>query len=454
MQQEQQPAAESTPGKPARRRAARGAGDTATPAPKRGEKKGRQRGNGEGSIYLQERRLKNGKVAKRWVGSLFRDGKWQYIYGSSRAEVAQKLTEALKERQDGIPWASGRRTLGAWLDHWLANVVKPEREPTTYEQYEIAVRVHTKPYLGDIPITKLVPEDVVEWLRKLEAKKVGVRTRQVALTRLRTALALAVKRRRSTGVTYNAAALVERPKQPKVKRVSPKPEVLERLLGVIHGERLEAMVILALAAGLRRGEALGLQWEDIDRDARTLTVRRRVSRVGKKARKDDESGLLVREGAKSDSGQRVVMLSEIAMDALQARWKRQLEERMAAGAEWKGPDYHGGKATGFVFTSEVGTELKPRYVDKSFHSVRYRAGLGDKTFYGLRHDFASLLLKSRVQGRIVQEMMGHSDYSITANVYQTPADAQQREAADLLNGILRAAQARGIARATQTRKAS
>ena len=183
---------------------------------------------------------------------------------------------------------------------------------------------------------------------------------------------------------------------------------------------------------MRRGEVLGLHWEDVDLDARTLTVRRRVNRVGKGL------GLIVRDGAKSDSGVRTVVLPQLVVQALRAHRSHQLEDRRVAGTSWKGPDYADGKATGFIFTSEIGTVLEPRKVDSYFDSVRERAGLDSHTFHGLRHDFAGLLLAAGVPGRVVMEMMGHADYAITANIYQHVPDELQRLAADHLDAMLSA----------------
>src|SRR5207249_9652369 len=98
-----------------------------------------KRGNGEGTIY---QRQSDGK----WCASVSLDfGKRKVIYGTTRKEVAQKLNEALRRKQQGIPFGSDRLTLGRFLDHWLETVIKPEREPTTYEGYEVSVRLHIKP---------------------------------------------------------------------------------------------------------------------------------------------------------------------------------------------------------------------------------------------------------------------------------------------------------------------
>jgi integrase len=315
--------------------------------------------------------------------------------------------------------------LGAWLDYWLENVVRREREPTTYESYEVSIRRHIQPFLRTKILQKLQVEDVERWLRQLEKQGRGGRTRQFALTRLRTALKAALKRGH---VARNVAELAAMPPSTQRKLAAPTTEDLQRLLDVIRGDRLEALVILGLTTGLRRGELLRLRWEDVDLEQRRLTVRARVNRI-------HGVGLLVREGAKTQAGQRSMVLPEIAVRALKAHRGRQLDSRTLAGARWKGPEYPDGKSTGPVFTSTVGTILEPRNVYRYFDRVREEAGLHTHTFHGLRHDFASLLLAAGTPQRIVMEMMGHSNYSMTTR-YQHVPDALQREAADRLDALL------------------
>jgi integrase len=115
--------------------------------------------------------------------------------------------------------------------------------------------------------------------------------------------------------------------------------------------------------------------------------------------------------------------------------QRQHDSWLLAGAPWKGPDDSDGKSRGPAFTSTVGTILEPRNVYRYSDGVRGKADLGSHTFHGLRHDFASLLLAGGTPQRIVIEMIGHSNYSMTTR-YQHVPDALQREAADRLDAFL------------------
>jgi integrase len=214
---------------------------------------------------------------------------------------------------------------------------------------------------------------------------VGLRTRQSALLRLRTALAVAVQRRH---LAANPAEHVEPPRGPRrAKRPPPDLSDARQLLATFKDNPLlRAFTLLWLGVGLRRGETLGLRWDDIDFDHGYVLVQRRVSRVY-------GQGLLVREGAKSNEGNRAQPLARIALEALIDRRRQQREDRLRAGANWKGT------ADGYVFTTRIGTLIEPRNVNRAFTAALRRAGLEHRSPHSLRHDFAGLLLSSGVASR-------------------------------------------------------
>jgi integrase len=270
---------------------------------------------------------------------------------------------------------------------------------------------------------------VERWLSKMEAEGKGARTRHFALQRLRTALNEAMARGH---VVRNAAspALVKAPKQTRGKHAATTPENLRRLREAIRAERLEPLITVTLGAGLRRSEVLGLTWEALDLDSPTpsLTVSNRVNRVSRR--------LLVREGSKTEAGQRRVPLSPTVVDALRRRRTQALKERLAKGSAWLGPDYAGGKMTGLVFLSLVGTVLEPRNVLRVWERVRERAGLDQHTFHDLRHDFGSVLMDRGVPDKVIAELMGHANPAVTRRVYQHGTDEMQRRAVEEIAQVM------------------
>jgi hypothetical protein len=190
--------------------------------------------------------------------------------------VARKLTAALKTQQDGLPLPMERETVGRFLAAWLRDTVRISVRPATFGSYVSIVRCHLVPELGGIPLTRLTPQDVQALMRRRLAE--GLSPRRVDYIRgvLRRALNHAM---RWGLVGRNAAALVSPPRGRPVEIEPFDPEEARRFLEVIRGDRLEALYTVALAVGLRQGEALGLRWQDVDLRAGTLAVRNSLQRV-------------------------------------------------------------------------------------------------------------------------------------------------------------------------------
>jgi integrase len=146
---------------------------------------------------------------------------------------------------------------------------------------------------------------------------------------------------------------------------------------------------------------------------------------------------VVREGLKTQPERRIAVPRLVA-EALHQRWPKQFESRLHAGDPWRGPNYTDAIPTGFIFTGATGTVLQPRRADAYFANLRARAGMDSHRCHGLRHDFASLLLAAGVADRVIMEMMGGSNMSMTANCYQHVPDDLQRLAADRLDDLLAA----------------
>src|SRR5919201_653074 len=169
---------------------------------------------------------------------------------SSPPATSAPACEWRRNRPPAAGWS-----LGEWLQYWLEHVIKPNREPTTYELYEVLVRRHITPQLGDIRLDRLRTEDIERWRDELERAGVRLRTRQSALLRLRTALAVAVQRRH---LAANPAEHVEPPEATRrARRPPPSLEDARRLLAIFKDDPLlRAFALLWLGVGLRRGETL------------------------------------------------------------------------------------------------------------------------------------------------------------------------------------------------------
>ena len=374
----------------------------------------RKRNAGEGSIFL--------RADGRWCGQIdlgWRDGRRarKLVYGKTAGEVRELMTKALRDRDLGMLSASGSNpTLQRFLDDWLASV-KNSLRVRSYERYEGIVRVHLSPAIGRVRLDKLTSAHVQALLDSKLASGLAPRSVQACRIVLGAALKQGV---RWQMVGRNVAEFVNGPKVRNAEMQVFSPEQARRFLAACQGERLHALYLLALSTGLRRGELLALQWNDLDLDAGTLSVRRSLGR-------SSAQGIVIAE-PKTPQGRRTVRLSAPVVTELRVHRKRQLEQRLSAGPEWRDG--------GYLFTTSIGTTLDPRSLGQDFRHICEKADLRLIRFHDLRHSAATIALSQGVHPKIVSEMLGHSRISLTLDVYSHSLPTLQVEAADKIASAL------------------
>jgi integrase len=407
-------------------------------------KMGKRRGQNEGSIH----RRKDG----RWVASVsigWKNGQRQrkHFFANSRGEVAEKLKAALRTHQLGLPIAHERQTVQQFLERWLTDVCEPSVRARTLESYKATVKLHIVPELGPIQLTKLSPQHVQGFVKEKcqprncrrcrgtgklvkqdnepkdcpfckgsGQRRLSPRSVEYAFSVLSRALNVAV---RWDLVPRNVCKSATAPRVPKHEIQPLSPEEARQFLESIKGDRNEALYAIALGLGLRKGEALGLRWEDVALDTGDLKVRYALQRL---------KGKVELVEPKSERSRRQVALPDFAVRALKAHRVRQKEARLVAGSRWQD--------TGHVFTTSIGTPMDPRQVSREFRKALIKAGLGQQRFHDLRHTAATLLLVQGVPARVVMEVLGHSQISLTLNTYSHVSPALQREAAGKMDALL------------------
>jgi integrase len=177
----------------------------------------------------------------------------------------------------------------------------------------------------------------------------------------------------------------------------------------------------AIGTGLRQGEILGLGWDDVDLEWRTLRVASQLDRSGARAE------------VKTERGRRAFGLPELAVYALKAQRAGQARQRLAAGASWRDK--------GYVFTGATGQPRDWRSLDRCFVRAQERAGVRRQRFHDMRHAFATLLLDAGEEVAVISKMLGHADYSTTVDVYSHLSTDRSRVAAARIDGLLKQRQA-------------
>ena len=377
-----------------------------------------KRGNGEGSIYPI--RGKNGKVKGYRAAYVVytADGvKRKYLSGKRREDVRDKLAKALSDRSGGLVFDAGAMSVGEYLERWLKDSVRGTVRVSTYERHEGIIRTHLKPALGRIKVKNLTPTHV----RGLHREKLDAGLAPATVRKIHSTLHKAFAQAVSDGLIPRNAAAIKAPR-PDPEEMHPlSADEASALLEAARGERFEALYMLAITTGLRRGELLGLRWRDVNLEHGVLRVGHALVREGGRYRLGE---------TKTKRGHRSIRLTSQAVSALGAHRKRQLEERMRLAGLYEDHD--------LIFTTQRGTPLNPEnLVKRSFKPLLERTGLPEIRFHDLRHTCATLLLGRGVHPKFVQELLGHATIAMTLDTYSHFLPSMGNQTARAMEDALR-----------------
>jgi integrase len=389
-----------------------------------------KRANGEGSIFP----YKGAWAGYVWVTTPDGQRKRAWAYGQTREEVHDKWLKLHAAARRG-PVVTSSQTVAEYLAYWLAEVVKPGLAPATAANYGMFVRCYIVPVLGSRKLDKLTVREVRTWLNGLRdtcqccsqgkdkrraapkccaagqccRQLASERTIRDAWTVLRASLNNAV---REELISRNVAALIRVPK-PRRRKVKPwSADEARAFLESVRksGDPLYAAYVLILVLGLRRGEVLGLRWEDVDFTSSELTIGWQIQRIDRQ--------LLHRQTKTeaSDAPLPLVPICEVALHYRAAAYDR---DKKAAGPEWHG--------LGLVFTTRTGRPVEPRNFNRSFAAACSRAHVRSIPVHATRKTCASLLVALDVHPRVAMQVLRHSQISVTMNIYsEVSSDATRR----------------------------
>ncbi|MFI7272632.1 tyrosine-type recombinase/integrase [Streptomyces sp. NPDC049879] len=398
-------------------------------------KKRTRQPNGRSSIYLG----KDGKWHGRVTVGTRDDGTpdRRHIERKTRNEVAEAVKELEKLRDTRkVPKAGVRWTVETWLTHWIENIAPERVNENTMVGYGVAVRKHLIPGLGAHRLDRLAPEHVERLYSKMQSSGAKPATAHQVHRTFRTALNAAVRRGHLAENPLNKVTA------PRVDEEEIEPFTVaevRRLLAAADKRRNAARWAVALALGLRQGEALGLRWEDVDLDNGILWIRRSRLRpryahgcntaCGKKAGYCPErrrtNGKTSR--TKSRAGRRRVGLPPQVVQLLRAHRVTQNVERKAAGERWTDE--------GWVFATPTGSDISHRYDWSEWKALLRDGGLRDARLHDARHTAATVLLILRVPERAVMNLMGWSTTAM-ATRYQHIVDEVRSSVAQQVDALI------------------
>jgi integrase len=392
-------------------------------------------GNRQSSIYLGKDGHWHGRVTvgRKDDGSLDR----RHVMSKSKATVVAKVRALERLRDEArVPKAGRAWTVEKWLLHWLEEIARPNIRDSSYQAYRTAITKHLLPVIGNLRLDRLEPEHIEAVYRRMADAGARPATVHQAHRTLRTALGEAERR---AHLGRNLATLV-RPPRPHSEPVEPFTlEEVQRLLAAAQKRTNGARWAIALALGLRQGEALALRWEDVDLEANSLRVRATRLRPayehgyggkcgktpGYCPRRRQTNGII--GATKSAAGNRVVGLPEELVALLKDHRRQQLEERIRAGSLWEEGSW--------MFTTLVGRPIAPNSDYHEWRALLESAGVRHARLYDARHTAATVLLVLGVPERTVMSIMGWSSTSMAAR-YQHVTDPIRREVASRVGGLL------------------
>ncbi len=346
-------------------------------------------------------------------------------FAATREEVARLLADAKSQHDKGIPIPHSGITVAGFLTAWL-DTVKSTVRPRSYESYELHVRHHICPEIGNIRLSALRPGHVRGLFQRKLATGLSPQTVVHMRTVLNTALRQAIGDRL---VSWNPVSSVKRPKVRR-RAYSPfTPEQARAFLAAADNARLGTAFAIRLSLGLRRGEVLALRWCDIDLDALTIRVEQTIQRV--RAKVAGTAGFQISE-PKTEKSRRTLVLPAMLVPLLRRHRARQAQERLAAGTDWN--DALGG----LLFTTPRGRPIEPRDVQTEFKATLAAAGLPDMRLHDLRHAAATFLIAQGLPLRLVMEVLGHSTIALTANTYGHIERGMMADAASRMDALLTA----------------
>jgi integrase len=285
-------------------------------------------------------------------------------------------------------------------------------------RYRGVLNNHILPALGHVPLHKLTAQKVQSFYTSKRQKGLSPSSLHAIHKVLHSALDMAV---RWNLVTRNVCDAVSLPGET-ARQVEPlNPEQAQHLLAVVKGHELETLITLALTTGMRHGELTGLQWSDINFDEWHLSVRHTVSRLGRYN--------YVKGEPKTQQSRRKIIIPAFVLDLLKEHRLHQKEARLKAGASWQ--------ENNLVFCNRHGGFLHPDVLRQRFYKVLAQAGLPRMRLHDLRHSAATILLSMGVNVKVVQEILGHSQVSMTLRKYAHVLPVMQQEAMNKMDALFR-----------------
>ena len=338
--------------------------------------------------------------------------KFVNVSGTKR-DAQRRLREMLVVLDKGIPFEDEKVTTAEWLRRWMSEYVEVNARPKTYERYLGIVERHINPRIGYLPLQKVSPSDI----KGLESELSGQGMAASGVELVHTVLSGAFKYALGLEVVWrNPAQGVRPPKRPQRDTAVHEVDSVRRVLrkGRDEGHALFAALHLIAYSGIRRGEALGLRWSDVDLDEGIFTVNRSLVRTQRKG--------LVLQPTKTDRSRRRIDIDSDTIAVLKAHHVRQMEHQLMLAGSYEDKS--------LVFPDPLGRPLNPMALTRAFQGLAAKEGLNLTSLHSLRHFHASALFDQGESPLLVSRRLGHASIKTTVDIYGHLFEGAQKAAAE------------------------
>ena len=376
----------------------------------------RKRANGEGNLRKRE-------DGKGWEARYYDlKGKRHSVYGKSQKEVRKKLEDALDAMNSDSSLEDSDTTVSQWLNIWEKDFLGNVKQGTA-DNYEMLMRVHVIPTLGEIKLTDLKTTIIQRLYNQKLMEGLSPKTIKNIHGCLHKALDIAVK------IDYlhknpSSACILPRVIKPDIHPLDT-PE-LTKLMEALHGEKYEALITVALFTGMRSGELLGLTWDCVDFENGLVRVTKQLVQPRKK-------GEVFRFGTLKNEKPRTLSPAPFVMQVLKDHKRQQRLHRLEIGPAW-----NDGGFPNLVFTHEDGSHLSQPTVWKELQKVLKKAGLESHRFHDLRHTYVVNAFRAGDDVKTVQQNAGHYSAAFTLDRYAHVTETMRKESADRMQRFIEA----------------
>jgi integrase len=370
---------------------------------------------------------KNGMwEGQHYVGTDPLSGKRKKVtcYGRTEKEAKEKLIAIKSEIKAGVYIEKNKLTVKDWFTQWLEVYATPNVKQSTFVNYRIHINKRIIPILGAIKLND-VRVDMLQRFFNEQYEHGGLKNKgplsEKTIRNLYVMIHTAFKQAYQNGlILKNSVELV---KIPKVKQKEMRVLSIDEHRSLFEAiktsdERWKTAILLAVSTGIRMGEVLGLQWQDVDEANMLIKIRRTLNRLPSRDTSVHKTEIVIGY-PKSDKSVRDIPIHEFLMAYLNEYREKREVEKIAAGDIYD--------SRGFIFCNEIGNPIEPRTMQDTFKRIVKEAKIADTNFHALRHTFATRAIEDNMEIKTLSEILGHADVGTTLNKYAHSLPDQKRK---------------------------